>query len=325
MNKMNGNLSLPLAVVFMLGIAPDCGAQTYTVDDSYTVSQRYRLNKERFPELELPVVQFERGQRAEFDRGYKQVRNRELHIDIFLPAPADASRHAIVLVHGGGWRSGNKSHFYPLANLLAQRGYIVFLPEYRLSPEAQYPAGLNDLNDAIVWVKQQATVYDFDCSQLAIGGASSGGQMAALLAYTSNTSLFKTSPDDDTRVSALIDLDGLLDFTTPLAVKHENKAGDKSAAGLWFGGALEKVPEKWQQASAARHVHPEAPPTLIISSGQPRFTAGADSVLGHLDEYGIRNKYMQYDEILHTFWLFEPYVSEVAIAIDQFLASAELQ
>lgn len=322
---MNRNVSLSLVVIFMLGIAPGCGAQTYTVDDSYTVSQRYRLNKERFPELEWPVLRFETGQRAEFDRSYKQLGDRELHVDIFLPPAVDTNRHAIVLVHGGGWRSGNKSHLYPLANLLAQRGYTVFLPEYRLSPEALYPAGLNDLNDAIVWVKQQAAVYDIDSDLVTIGGTSSGGQMAALLAYTANKTLYKTSPADDTRVSALIDLDGLLDFTTPLAVKHENKAGDQSAAGLWFGGAMEKVPEKWQQASAARHVHPEAPPTLIISSGQLRFTAGADSLLRQLDDYGIRNKYLQYDEILHTFWLFEPYVSEVAIAIDRFLTMTEAQ
>lgn len=308
-----------LALLLPLIAGPVLAQGLIPVDDGYTVSQRYFDNKANYPEMRWPELHFAAGQSIQFDRRYKLVGSRELHIDIFLPAAANRKSQSMMLVHGGGWRSGNKSHLYALANLLAQSGYTVFLPEYRLSAEALYPAGLVDLNDAIVWIKSQAENYDIQPDQLAIVGGSSGGQMAALLAYTADQSLFKTSVDDDTRVNAMVDLDGVLDFTTPLAIKYENKAGDQSAVGLWFGGAMEKTADKWQQASAAKHVHPQAPPTLIISSGQQRFTAGKETVMRQLDEYGIRNKYVEYDEILHTFWLFEPWVSEVAATIDQFL------
>ncbi|MFX7918446.1 alpha/beta hydrolase, partial [Acinetobacter baumannii] len=90
-------------------------------------------------------------------------------------------------VHGGAWASGNKSHSYPFANLLAQRGYAVFMPEFRLSPEAPYPAALHDVNAAILWVKGRAAEFGMRPDGLAIGGDSSGGQMAALLAYSAAT------------------------------------------------------------------------------------------------------------------------------------------
>jgi acetyl esterase len=315
-------VSFLLPAALLAALPCDGAADLIPSDDSYTVSQRYYDYKEQNPELEWPVLQFQAGQEIMFDRLYKKIGDRELHIDIFLPQAAQRNHQAIMLVHGGGWRSGNKSHFYPMANLLAQRGYTVFLPEYRLSAEARYPDGLVDLNDAIVWVKQQADQHGFNKDKLALGGGSSGGQMAALLAYTADVPLYKSNAADDTRVSALIDLDGVLDFTTPLAIEFENKLGDQSAAGLWFGGAMEKTLEKWQEASAARHVDEFSPPTLIISSGQLRFTAGSEQVRRDLDKHGIRNEYFQYDEVIHTFWLFEPYLSEVVDKIDRFLNPA---
>ena len=319
--------SLPILLLLsaaLPGALPDAGAaELIPSDDSYTVSQRYYEYKVQNPELEWPVLRFLAGQEILFDRLYKKVGDRELHIDIFLPQPALRNHQAIMLVHGGGWRSGNKSHFYPMANLLAQRGYTVFLPEYRLSAEALYPNGLVDLNDAIVWAKKQSDQYGFDQDRLALGGGSSGGQMAALLAYTADEPLYMSNAADDTHISALIDLDGVLDFTTPLAIEYENKLGDQSAAGLWFGGAMEKAPEKWTEASAVRHIDEFSPPTLIISSGQLRFTAGSEQVRHDLDKHGIRNEYFQYNEVIHTFWLFEPYLGEVVDKVDKFLNPAD--
>lgn len=289
------------------------------VDDSYTISQRYEAYKKDYPELELPKLQFEAGQQILFDRLYKKIGSRELHIDIFLPVPGHANRQALLLVHGGAWRSGNKSNFYGLANLLAQRGYIVFIPELRLAPEAAYPAGLIDINDAIVWAKSHAQEFGFDSERLAIGGESSGGQMASLIAYSAGEDLFKSAPKQNTRVNALIDLDGVLDFTTPLALKYENAAGAKSPAAQWLGGPFETIGERWREASAAHYVGANSPPTLIVSSAAPRFTAGSDEVVQVLERNGIAHAQLNFEHTPHAFWLFEPYLSKIAVVIDGFL------
>lgn len=308
------------AMVLLAGLAPAYAAGTvFPVDDGYTVSQRYAAYKADHPEMEMPRLVFEAGQQVQFDRLYKTIADRELHIDVFLPPPGRGNHQAILLVHGGAWRAGNKSNFYALANQLAQRGYVVFTPELRLALEAPYPAGLIDINDAIVWAKAHASEYGFDAAKLAIGGESAGGQMASLLAYSADRDLFKSAPRLDTRVAALIDLDGLFDFTTPLALKAENAKGEKSSAALWLGGAYETAGDKWREASAARYAGAKSPPTLVIASEQPRFTAGYEEVKPVLDRHHIRNDFIKFDHLPHSFWLFEPYVAQVAVVIDTFL------
>lgn len=300
-------------------IVPAAAQSLIPVDDSYTVSQRYYANQKDHPELVWPRLTFTVGQQILFDRLYKKIGARELHIDIFLPAPKHANRQAILFVHGGAWRSGNKSNFYAMANLLAQRGYAVLIPEFRLAPEAAYPAGLIDINDAIVWAKAQAGDFGFDPAKLAIGGGSSGGQMAALIAYSAGRETFKSAPGLDTRVNALIDIDGVFDFTTPLALQYENAAGAKSPAAMWLGGPFETAGDKWREASAARYVDATSPPTLTIAGEAPRFTAGWQEVSATLARHGIRTAYRKFDGAPHTFWLFDPYLSRTVRAIDAFL------
>ncbi len=315
---MNRLVMVILSLALLNACAP---AQTglRLVDDSYTIAQRYEGYKDTYPGLTWPAVSFQEGQQILFDRLYKTAGAHDLHMDIFLPTPVTDRHQGIVLVHGGAWRSGSKSHFYALATVLAQRGYVVFLPEYRLAPESAYPAGLIDINDAIVWVKTHASDFGLKGDHLALGGASSGGQMAALLAYTAQQPEFKTHASDDTHVNALIDLDGVLDFTSPLALKYENAAGSRSPGALWLGGSFEQKPETWRQASAVAHVDAQSPPTLIISSGNLRFTAGREDVIAALGRLGVRSGAFTFENAPHDIWLFEPYLSQIVDKVDLFL------
>lgn len=310
--------ALLLGLAAFTSIAVASPAPLRPVDGSYTIAQRWAAYKDRYPGIALPDMTFQAGQQVLFDRLYKKDGNRELHIDVFLPVGANR-RQGILLIHGGGWRSGDKSHFYALANRLAQRGYAVFLPEYRLSAESPYPTGLIDINDAIVWVKAHAEDFGIDARHLALGGASSGGQMASLLAYSEGEALYKSNPKDDTRVNALIDLDGVLDFTSPLALRYENAAGPQSAAALWLGGSWDQAPQRWREASALTHLNAAAPPTLIISSGLTRFTAGREAVEARLKNFGIACSFYSFENAPHDVWLFEPWLDPIVEKVDAFL------
>jgi len=290
------------------------------IDDSYTVSQRYEANRPAHPELMQTSIPLEGGARILFNRRYKQIGARELHADLFLPAPSKANGQAVVLIHGGAWMSGDKSNFYTIAARLAARGYAVILPEFRLSPEAGYPAALVDVNDAIDWVRGQAKDLDIDPARIAIGGESSGGQMAALIAYTGGTSQFAGEGGTAARLNALIDLDGVLDFTDPLALRYENANGENSVAARWLGGSMETAPDRWRESSAASHVGASSPPTLIISGEDARFTAGREKVIAALTTHGIPAQHLHFPGLPHTFWLFDPYAQQVVDAIDAFLS-----
>ncbi|MFS1701838.1 alpha/beta hydrolase fold domain-containing protein [Alteromonas sp. AMM-1] len=323
-------ISLALTLIATLWLPALAQDSVYQVDDGYTPGERFARYKAEHPELQWPALQFREGQTVEFERPYKSLGSRDLHIDTFFPSAENHNGQAIIFIHGGGWRAGNKSNFYPLANKLAQLGYTVFTPEYRLSIEAQYPAGMQDITDAILWVKSNSEALMIHPQKVAIGGGSSGGQMAALAGYTAHTSLYKSDSHksdshSDTSVNAVIDLDGVLDFTTPLALKFENKRKATSAAAMWLGADYEANPARWKEASAATHVNKAAPPTLVISSGQIRFTAGHEAVGQALNQYGIHYEFVALPPTIHTFWLFEPYLSQTTDTIHTFLQRVATQ
>ncbi len=305
--------SVTIAAICLAVAGP--AAASHTVDDSYTVARRFADYRAHYPGIRVPVLAPRSGQTMAFDLTYKSVGERDLHIDVFAPAPAMRRNQGLLLAHGGAWRSGSKAHLYALANLLAQRGITVFLPEYRLTPEARYPAGMDDIRDALAWAQQHAGGYGLGRDRIAIGGTSSGGQMASLLAYRDTA----TPLPGRTPPNALIDIDGVLDATTPLALQYENAAGAASPLAQWLGGSFEQAPDVWRGASAARYAGPQSPPTLIVGSGMARFTAGREAVLATLARHGVPTATYTFTDVPHDIWLFEPYLDRVAMEIDGFL------
>lgn len=100
-------------------------------------------------------------------------------------------RTAILFIHGGGWRSGNKSMHYPLLQELASLGYVCITPEYRLSTEALYPAGVHDIKTSIRWIRQHAKQYNIDVNKIVVAGHSAGGELAAFMGATNGMKQFE--------------------------------------------------------------------------------------------------------------------------------------
>ena len=90
---------------------------------------------------------------------------------------------AIVYLHGGGWSLGSLATYEPFCRALANAtGQIVIWVEYRLAPEAPYPAALDDTLAAWRWVQQNYRELGADPARISIGGDSSGGNLAAVAA-----------------------------------------------------------------------------------------------------------------------------------------------
>jgi len=87
----------------------------------------------------------------------------------------DATRAAIILVHGGGWFRGDKVKENTLASLLVEAGYLVFVPNYRLAPDHIFPAGRADVLAAAEWAR--ASQHAFDRGRVAFFGGSAGGNL----------------------------------------------------------------------------------------------------------------------------------------------------
>lgn len=102
----------------------------------------------------------------------------EIPIRIF--PPEGEPRGVYLYIHGGGWVLGRHDEQDPLLAKSAQRtGCIVVSVDYRLAPEAPYPAGPDDCEAAAVWLAEHAQ-SEFGSDRLVIGGASAGGHLSAL-------------------------------------------------------------------------------------------------------------------------------------------------
>lgn len=253
---------------------------------------------------------------------YAHYGKREMMIDVFHPSAKPAApRTAIIMIHGGGWRSGSRSQHYPLMQKLASLGYVCFTPEYRLSTEALFPAAVYDIKEAIRWVRIHAADYGIDTARIAVMGFSAGGEMAAFMATTGNMPLFAgvvNGGNISTKVNALIDLDGTMSFVHP-----ESQEGDDSkkpsAATLWFGYSRKEQPKLWEAASPLSYVSAATPPTLFINSGVARMHAGRDDYRKALEQYNIYTEVHTFEDAPHSFPLFDRWFDPMVGYIDGFL------
>ena len=109
---------------------------------------------------------------------------RPLLADLHLPGRLEAPAPAIVWIHGGGWRSGNRHVGPDLSRFFAACGFATIAVDYRHSGRAIFPAQIEDVKTAIRWVRRIADRYRIDASRIGLWGASSGGHLAALAALT---------------------------------------------------------------------------------------------------------------------------------------------
>lgn len=260
-----------------------------------------------------------------YNQVYDTLSGRPLHLDLFLPKHR---RHqcppVVAMIHGGGWRSGNKEMNHYMAGELAKRGYAAISIEYRLSMEAQYPAGLQDVKTALRWIRAHRSTFGWDDQRIALMGCSSGGQMAALLgARNQPFPPYQTAayPDASDTIQAVIDVDGVLAFIHPASSEGADMPGKPSAATRWFGVGVTEDPTLWQEASAINHLHAGSAPMVFINSALPRFSAGQTETMATLTALGIQNQAYRLDESPHSFWLFHPWVDSTLTWINDFLAS----
>ena len=257
-------------------------------DTSFTVISEYKKQLKKYPHIKIVQAETNPSVLEQKDIVYTANENRPLHLDSYL-FKSNTKLPAVVMLHGGGWKSGDKSMLEPLAEKIALNGYQCFAIEYRLSDEAQYPAGIDDILKAITFIKNNAERFGVDANKIAILGQSSGAQMASLIGTKYNT-----------EVDAIINIDGVLAF-------HHPESTEGKYASLWLGGTYEEIPEIWKDAAALFHTNEKTPPILFINSQYDRFHAGRNDMIEILKKHKIYSRIEIIPDSPHTFWLFEPW------------------
>lgn len=305
-----------IAGSLLLFLTSQSFAQEFPRDTSYTISSSYKKYVKRHPQITIADPDFGNQISVQYDIPYKNTGSRDLSLDIFQPASGSSELiPAVIMIHGGGWISGDKSLLYPIAEVLANRGYAAISVEYRLSQEAKYPAAVYDIKTAIKWVKDHRFELGIDTHRVAILGTSAGGQLAALAGTTQENPQFEDPADTSTATTnlhAIIDVDGVLAFIHP-----DSEEG--TVAGKWLGGDQTEAREKWIEASALTHADSKTPPTLFIGSAHSRFLAGHEEFMEKLTSASIYTEMKVFEEAPHSFWLFHPWFEPTVDHITDFL------
>jgi acetyl esterase len=148
------------------------------------------------------------------DVQFGQADGQPLLLDLCVPGravtPSVARRPAVILVHGGSWTHGDKSEWLGICRWMASDGFVAASIGYRLAPAHVFPAGIDDLETAVRWLKSPAQVaaYAINPDRIGAFGGSAGGNLVSLLGVSG------TGPvDQGDRVAAVAELSGPIDLT----------------------------------------------------------------------------------------------------------------
>lgn len=285
----------------------------YSIDSSYTIKSTYTKLIKKYPFIKI-IEETKNNNVAQITDVVYSDKNRALHLDAYFNTTKKRNP-AVIMIHGGGWRSGNKNQMKVMAQEIASKGYSCFSIEYRLSLEAKYPEGVYDVKNAIKFIKDNFRKFNVDPNKIAVLGCSSGGQMAALIGTTNKNLAFddvKNKSKSSSKVNAIIDIDGVLAFKHP-----ESSEGE--IAAFWLKGTSAEVPENWKNASALTHTDKNTPPILFINSSIDRFHAGRDDMIAILNQNNIYNEVHTIKDSPHSFWFFNPWFDETVLYTTQFL------
>ncbi|HEY9075106.1 MAG TPA: alpha/beta hydrolase fold domain-containing protein [Anaerolineaceae bacterium] len=195
-------------------------------------------------------------------RGGKEL----LHLDAYYPAQVgSAPLKAALFIHGGGWTSGNKGGGgqTPEALALLARGYLVFSIDYRLAPEAKFPAQIEDAKCAVRHLRANARLYQLDPDRIGVWGSSAGGHLVALLGTADASAGLEGSggyPGVPSRVQAVVDLFGPADL--PLYGPRFLSTGVNVFGARSLDDPVLKI------ASPVTYASRDDPPFLILQGDQ---------------------------------------------------------
>lgn len=294
-------VALLLLVALLLPLLAGCGVGL--------AARAARSMREQAKPAETPAAA------ARTDRDVAYGPDKAQRLDVYVPAGA-AGAPAIVMVHGGGWRRGDKAMANVVTNKAAHflpRGYVFISVETRLVPDADPVEQARDVGRALAFVAQNAQRWNVDPGKLVTMGHSAGAHVVALLAVDGALAASVATPP----VRGTIPIDsGAYDVVSIMSKRHYRL----------YDTAFGKDPALWRAASPIERISTKPAPMLLVCSttrpddscGQSR--AFADRVAATGARVGVLPEALSHLEINVQLGLPGAYTDQV----DAFLQSLGL-
>ncbi len=193
---------------------------------------------------------------------YGKGGTQDLMLDLAMPG-GDGPFPAVVCVHGGGWKEGNRGQLALLITYLANRGFVAATVSYRLAPQHRFPAQIEDCKAAVRWLRANAKTCKIKPNHIGAVGFSAGGHLVSLLGAADKSAGFEGNggnPGEPSGVQAVVNFFGPTDFIT----KTWTKQIEETYFIPFLGGTYDENRETYKKASPLHYVNKNNPPFLFI-------------------------------------------------------------
>lgn len=203
----------------------------------------------------------------------------ELLADVYRPQ-TEGPQPAVLLVHGGAWKRGDRDQVKGLAERIAARGYVVVNSTYRLVPDALFPAQLRDVQVAIQWMREQGGEYGIDPERIGGFAYSAGAHLISLAASVAEDPEWGM---ENTQLKAIVaggNPSNLMRFEGGYLVPN------------FLGGTIDEIPETFRAASPITYVRADHPPVYQYHATLDNYVPieQAEAYRGALSQAGVPNE-----------------------------------
>jgi len=194
---------------------------------------------------------------------------------------------ALIYIHGGGWKNGNKNQGNVRLLPYVESGeYVGISIGYRLSGEAQWPAQIHDCKAAIRWVRGNAKNYGINPERIGVFGTSAGGHLVAMLGTSGNVKELEGNLGNYNKMKSTVHC--VVNFFGPSALLQMSKYPSKidhdaanSPESELIGGALQKNKKKAINASPINYVTKDDCPFIHVHGTNDQLVPYNQSVILH--------------------------------------------
>lgn len=207
-----------------------------------------------------------------------------LTFDAWIP-PGAGPHLPVLLVHGGGWEAGDRvTYITPMFRPLADAGLAWFSMDYRLTPDGTHAEQLQDVRDAIAFLRERAGSFNIDARRLVIVGESASGQMVAQVGA------------EDASLAGVVSFYGVYDF-----LAMANNLTPRSAVTRLFGVTRldDAARATLRSYSPLYTAHKDQPPLLLVNGTAEGLWSQAQAMAARLQAIGARHQVVQLDGAPH--------------------------
>ncbi|MGI4729163.1 MAG: alpha/beta hydrolase fold domain-containing protein [Janthinobacterium lividum] len=212
---------------------------------------------------------------------YKSYPEISLQLDFYAVKTA-SKKPCVVVIHGGSWSGGDDKQLPQLNSYLAKRGYQVASIDYRLAPEYKSTQALEDVKNALDYLKSNADKLQIDTNNFVLLGRSAGAQLALLGAY-----MFKNEG-----IKGIVNFYGPADMIWGyFAPANPLVLNSHKVMEAYLGGTYQQQKNQYQASSPILHVDAQTVPTLSIHGKNDVLVSYQHSIhlKQKLDSLGVKN------------------------------------